>query len=142
MPFRTQLTGEMFLPDLLHNTRSRLLDAQEHQPCGLGTIVEAMELPRNLSRMPLVDVALNLDPPMPPLDFAGISATVQKTAKQAVAWDMFWDMKLNGDTLVVDCDYNTDVFAKKTIEAWLGEYEALVAKICRHPEQILEQLIQ
>ena len=41
---------------------------------------------------------------------------------------------------VVECDYNTDLFASATIERWLGHYRVLLQAVVENPEQRIGNL--
>ncbi len=55
-----------------------------------------------------------------------------------------YDVNLNvteiDDTLILDCDYNTDVFDLSTIERFLGQFQTILSEITANPETHVTQL--
>ncbi len=140
LPVRTKVdTGSSFR-DYLSAMQSNLLDAHDHQQCTLGRIVRELDLPRDASRMPLVEMNFNLDPPPAGGKFAGLDFTVDQPAKEAVAFDMFFNLSDTGKSLRVFLDYNTRIFDKATMRRWITHFENLLIAISEDATTAVEDL--
>jgi len=140
LPVRCKLeAGEPFA-GLLRRTREALCDAQEHWHVSLGRLVQALDLPRDPSRMPLVSVIFNLDVPLNKAQFAGCRQRVSATPRFYFQYDLGFNLVDEGETLLIECDYSSSLFDAETIRAWLGHYQTLLAGIVADAEQPLNRL--
>jgi amino acid adenylation domain-containing protein len=140
LPLRAQLGDDETFAQLLSRGKSTLLDAYEHQTYTYGTLVRKLGIPRDPSRLPLIEVQFNLERVGANLDFAGLKAEMDSCAKRYVNFDLFLNIVESDDGLVMDCDYNTDLFDKATVDRWLGHYETLLAGIAQNMNQPVQRL--
>ena len=124
----------------LSRGKRTLLDAYEHQTYTYGTLVRKLGIPRDPSRLPLIEVQFNLERVGAILDFAGLKAEMDSCAKRYVNFDLFLNIVESEDGLVMDCDYNTDLFDQATVSRWLGHYETLLAGIAQDMNRPLRRL--
>ncbi|HEX3941159.1 MAG TPA: aminotransferase class III-fold pyridoxal phosphate-dependent enzyme, partial [Acidobacteriaceae bacterium] len=61
LPIRSRYSPEEPLSQFLKQTRKTLLDAQDHQDYTYGTLLRALKVPRDPSRLQLVEVQFNLE---------------------------------------------------------------------------------
>ena len=54
-------------------------------------------------------------------------------------FDLFFNFVEGSHGVVVECDYNTDLFDGVTIERWLGHYQTLLESIAANPAETLAQ---
>ncbi|RKZ93719.1 MAG: non-ribosomal peptide synthetase [Candidatus Parabeggiatoa sp. nov. 1] len=120
--------------------RSILLDAYEHQDYPFANLINKLNIARNANQTPLVSALFNLDrpvaiPPMFNLEPSWFSQPIS-----FIAFDIDFNITEIGDELVVDCDYDTDVLDKATIERWLEHFQTLLKGIVVNPEQPVSEL--
>src|SRR5262249_19342894 len=60
--------------------------------------------------------------------------------KRFVNFDLFLNAVDSEDGLVLDCDYNLDLFDRTTIERWLGHYETLLENMAAEPAKPISTL--
>ncbi|MEO9063628.1 MAG: condensation domain-containing protein, partial [Burkholderiaceae bacterium] len=65
LPIRVPVDIEQTFPALLASSRSRVLDAYEHQSATFGGILRKLQIERDPGRLPLVSVLFNLDAAIP-----------------------------------------------------------------------------
>ena len=139
LPIRSNLRGGDRFSDLLLRTKRVLLEAFEHREYSFHLLVTLLPLPRDPSRIPLVSVAFNMDRAPPkmmgletgywrsqPIDFALSETSLNIT-------------EVN-DGLVIDWNYNEDLFDRETVERWRAHYEALLDGIVAAPGQLLSEM--
>jgi amino acid adenylation domain-containing protein len=112
----------------IEQTRDALFDAQEHQACSFGVLVRRLQLPREPNRAPLISVLFNVDRGgFKDLPFAGLGVEVSLQGKNAVIFDLGFNIMETDRGTVLDCNYNTELFSTETIRRWLGYYLTLLA---------------
>ena len=126
LPLRGVWGRETSFLDHLHSVSRQVLDAYEHQDATLGTIVQKLALSREANRLPLTELQFNLERLASRIEVGGLAIEVEPNAKAFVNYDIFWNVIESPAGLRIDCDYNTDLFDKATIEQWLLCYEALL----------------
>lgn len=140
LPLRCQLNPEEPFAALLRQTRSGMLDAQEHWNSSFGSLVQKLDLPRDPSRVPLVSVTFNLDVPLNKVRFAGCTHRVEATPRFYFQYDLGFNLVDEGGTLLVECDYNRNLFDAAAVRAWVGHFQALLEGIVADPRQPLRRL--
>ena len=92
----------------------------EHQNYTYGRLVRKLSLQRDPSRLPLTELQFNLERVGGDEPFAGINVNVESNAKGAVNCDLFCNVTDTGKQFEIDCDFNTDLYDRMTVERWLG----------------------
>lgn len=135
LPILTQFQNGMPFSNLLARVKKTVLDAYEHQSYTYGTLVRKLAIPRDPSRLPLMEVQFNLERLDAGATFAGLNTEVDPNPKGAVNFDIFVNVVESDQGLKIDCDYNTDLFDEATIASWLGALENLL--LSAHPDSNL-----
>ncbi|MBD2601502.1 MULTISPECIES: hybrid non-ribosomal peptide synthetase/type I polyketide synthase [Microcystis] len=140
LPIRSQFTGNPTFADYLKQMRGVLLSAYEHQDYPFALLLNQLDLPRNTSRSPLIDVSFNLEPAinLPKMKGLEISLLPQKVSFRDR--DLHLNVTEIGGEALVDCDYNTDLFEDETIQRWLGHFQTLLEAVINDPRQNLREL--
>jgi len=126
LPLRARFSEDLAFSSLLGQMKKTLLDAYEHQTYTYGTLVRKLGVPRDPSRLPLMEVQFNLERIGGSSEFAGLNAEVDPNPKSAVNFDLFFNIVESDQGLKIDCDYNTDLFDESTIARWLNHYETML----------------
>ena len=135
LPLRSNLEFTDRFEEFLKAIKSSMLDTLEHQQCTLGGILQQLKIPRDPSRLPLVEVQFNLDRGKTRKRFKNLEASVEKIPVQSVIFDLFFDVSEIDNNLIVNCDYNTDLFEEETIQRWIGHYETILQSVQRNVNQ-------
>ncbi|MFN7557105.1 MupA/Atu3671 family FMN-dependent luciferase-like monooxygenase, partial [Microcystis sp.] len=140
LPICSQLAGNPTFADYLKQMRGVLLSAYEHQDYPFALLLNQLDLPRNTSRSPLIDVSFNLEPAinLPKMKGLEISLLPQKVSFRDR--DLHLNVTEIGGEALVDCDYNTDLFEDETIQRWLGYFQTLLEAVINDPRQNLREL--
>ena len=143
LPLRSRLdaaNGDPGFVAHLKATRRRLLDAYDHQDTTLGALLPRLALPRDPARLPLIEIQFNVERVGAGLSFEGLSAEADPGPKRFVGTDVFFNVMETPDGLTIDCDFNTDLFDRETVRAWLGHYETLLSGIAADPDRTIGAL--
>jgi amino acid adenylation domain-containing protein len=126
LPLRSSFADGSTVGEALARAKGALLDAYDHQNYTYGSLVRKLALPRDPSRLPLVEVQFNMERLGGRLDFPGLVAEVEPNPKGFVNFDLFLNVVESHAGAVLHLDYNTDLLDRDTVVRWLGHYETLL----------------
>ena len=72
--------------------------------------------------------------------FQGAEFTCERNPKRALHFDLFFNFVKGPRGLILECDYNTDLFDLSTIERWMRHYETLLESIAANSAETLGKL--
>ena len=140
MPVRARCDGGQRFTQFSRETRNAVLDAFEHQRADFARLTRELPIDREASRLPLVEVVFNYSGYLRRLSFGGVRVTSHENQRGAVLHDLFLNIVEDEHNLVIDWDYNADLFDDETIRQWIEHYEVLLGAIAADPEATLESL--
>ena len=140
VPLRGRLTGDPDGAQFLEQMRRTLLDAYDHQNYTYGRLVRKLSIPRDPSRLPLIEVQFNLERVGAGLEFSGLQIEIDANPKSFVNFDLFLNVVEGDNGLTLDLDYNTDLFDEATVARWLASYETLLEGLAADPTQRVSHL--
>ncbi|MBE9093174.1 amino acid adenylation domain-containing protein [Tychonema sp. LEGE 07203] len=142
LPLRTCIDGEQSFIDYLRSRRTGILDAIERQQITFGTLVKKLALPRDFSRVPLVPVTFNLDVQLAEsqLNFPDFQAEVFSNPRTCENFEWAVNASETKEKLVLECQYNTNLFDAATIRDRMAEFEELLKAVVANPECPLQNL--
>lgn len=131
LPIRLQVETSRTFGDLLKSVRSIVLDAYDHQRFTLGAILPKLKIPRDPSRLPLVQVLFNLDTGMEGsgLHFEGLEVSFRANARVAETFELFLNAFDHHGSLIVECQYSTSLWHRETIQSWVSAYIELLTAV-------------
>jgi len=140
LPFRVRVARGATFVDQLMQTQRLVLDTQEYWNSNLGTVIQKLNVPCDPSRIPLAPVIFNLDPALTGVRFAGCTSRITSGQRFYFHYDLGFNVIDEGDNLVVECDYNTNLYDEDTIRQWLSGFQTLLEGVVSNPNQQLSQL--
>jgi amino acid adenylation domain-containing protein len=140
LPIRSQTIGEIGFTEYLSDIKGLLLEAYEHQIYPLIELVKNLSLPRDSSRNPLISTVFNLDKSEFSADGLGQIFEPIKNHSGAAKYDIALNINQTNSDLIVECEYNTDLFDSHTIQRWLEHFRTLLAGIVANPHQKINNL--
>ena len=142
LPLRSQINGEKSFSDYLQTRRSAVLDAYDHQQFTFGSLVKKLVLPRDSSRIPLVPIIFNVDQALESdqLPFIDLEVEFFSNPRTFENFELFINAtELHGE-LILECQYNTNLFDADTIRRRMAEFETLLLGIVANPNQTIAKL--
>lgn len=128
LPVRSKVRPDEPFADYVKRVKQTVLDAYEHQNYTYGLLVQRLALPRDPSRSPLLSAMFNIDRSgFKGLDLGGLELEVTTNRKAYATFDIYFNMLETDSGVVIDCEYNTDLFDAASIRRWLGHYSTLLA---------------
>jgi len=140
LPLRIQLDpGEPF-SSVLKKTWESVLDAQENWNFSYGRLITKLNIPLEPSRIPLVSILFNIDPPMDKVKFSGLKHKFVTGPRYYFQYDLGFNLVEDETTVNVECDYNSNLFDGKVIEKWIEGYKAILETIVQGPDSPIDKL--
>ena len=140
LPIRTKWRDDERAADALQRIQQSIVEAHEHHDYTYGTLVRDLNMRREPGRLPLVEVQFNLEKLGGDFSLRGLRTQIEANPKAAVNFDFFLNAVETPDGLVLDCDYNSDLFDQSTVARWLSHYCELLRSFATHPETVVGDL--
>ena len=137
VPLRCRVEMQHSFGALLQSVRKTFLDAQSHQRLTFGSLVHRLKLQRDPSRTPLVNVVFNIDKLGGAFDFGELTLDEIEAPKAYVNFELSINAIDSGRNLMLECDYNTDLFSASTMARWLGHYRQLLSAVTADPNVLI-----
>ncbi|MBW4594267.1 MAG: amino acid adenylation domain-containing protein [Brasilonema angustatum HA4187-MV1] len=140
LPIRSCIVENLAFSEYLGKMKGVLLEAYENQDYPFAWFLKQLKLGRDASHSPLIATIFNLDRPVAVPKMFGLETEIFSPPIAFTGFDISFYVIEMGDELVLNCDYNTDLFDAATISRILGHFQTLVEGIISHPEQRLFEL--
>jgi amino acid adenylation domain-containing protein len=136
----TDLSGDPSFQELLHRVRQVALGAYAHQDLPFEQLVEALQPERNVSYSPLFQVMFTLQnaPQLP--EVPDLVMRQVKVESKTAQFDLSVTVETLEQGLVIDFEYNTDLFDDSTIARMQEHFQVLIEGIVANPDAHLSEL--
>ncbi|MBF0518240.1 MAG: amino acid adenylation domain-containing protein [Nitrospirae bacterium] len=117
-------------------------EALEHQSYPFDTLVDELSLNRDVSRLPIFDVAISLNDESATDDkpIRGIEITVFYDDWKTSKVDVLFSFTNSQETVFLEINYNTDLFNKNTIVAMASHFQVLAKEAIQKPHVKISSL--
>ncbi len=126
LPLRSSLEPSASFAEQLVRTRRSLGEALEHRAVSIGRL-ESLRSGRESGQGARLATVFNVDPPVDPPAFYGLRIERMIAPRSAFNFEIGLDIADTGSTLQIECNYNTDLFDRASIQRWLDCYQTLLA---------------
>ncbi len=133
LPIRSRFEPEEPFAQFVKNTRGTLLDAYDNQSYTYGTLLRKLRIPRDPSRLQLIEFQVNVEQMGSALVFDGLNVDLFGNPKTFVNMDVFFNFVDRGKEIWLECDFNTDLFEPTTIERWFGHLKTILNTFVENP---------
>ena len=141
LPLRLHAAADRPFKAFAAEVKEQVLEAYDHQDFTFGSLLQKLNLPRDTSRLPLVNVMFNIDKSgIDPIAFDGLALDVATNPKRHVNFDLFFNLVQTDARMIVECEYNPDLHDAATIRRWLGCFEQLIESAISDGEGTLQSL--
>lgn len=133
--------GDPTFDALAQQVRETTLDAYARQDVPFEKIVEGLEIPRDPSRTPLVQVVFSLEEGTTfPLELPGVAVEFAPVETRTSRFDLTVVAFERAEEAGLWAEYSSDLFDESTVERFLRCYETLLRDALAHPERPLSTL--
>jgi amino acid adenylation domain-containing protein len=140
LPIRTCIDGDSKFLEYLTSIKSLLLDAYKHQDYPFARLINKLKIARDASLSPIVTATFNLDRRITLPEMFELETNLLSQPIKFTPYDISFNIKDVEGELLIDCDYNIDLFDTITINRILGYFQILLEEIITNPEQSLSTL--
>jgi amino acid adenylation domain-containing protein len=134
VPLRARVEPEAPFDEHLRAVRQDLARAQGHSRTTFGTIVRRLRIPRDRSRTPLVPITFTTDKLGAPFDFGDVAVAALASPRSYSNFELAINLVDSGSDILIECDYNSDLFDAPTLRRWLSHYETVLRGIVARPD--------
>ncbi|MBC9915671.1 condensation domain-containing protein, partial [Chitinophaga varians] len=142
LALRCRFRGTDSYREILQQVRQVTLDAQAHQAYPFDALVDELPLPRDTSRHPLFDVMVMMDhTTVAPLTAGGLTLhPYEGMADEVAKFDLTFTFEDQGDELLLNISYNSDIYHTSTIQRMCTHVEQLLAAVTAAPQLPVAEL--
>ncbi|MFT3924999.1 MAG: amino acid adenylation domain-containing protein [Myxococcales bacterium] len=140
LPLRVKLGPELSFREGLKLAKRTMLDALDHSECSFGALLAELPIARDPSRIPLSPVSFNLEQGVGQLAFAGLEVKTSVAPRAYEPFEMFANLVDHKQHIVVETQYNSDLFDEASIRDWLETYETLLLGAIANSDTKLHEL--
>jgi amino acid adenylation domain-containing protein len=134
VPFAIDLRGDPAWSELLGRVRQSALGAFAHQDLPFGKLVEALQLRRDLSRQPVVQVLVQvLDGQYSKADLAGVTFEAVDAHDGRARYDLMLSLTDFGTSIAGSLEYDADLFDAVTVAVWVERFMLQAAAAVADP---------
>ncbi|MFD2934793.1 amino acid adenylation domain-containing protein [Spirosoma flavum] len=138
LPIRSHLEKQFRFSDFLKNCRQSVFDAHEHQRLTFSNLFRKLNIPRDLSRSPLVSVVFNIDMGMNDgVNFYGLTHHLASHPKEFENFELFLNATGSEKSLTLEWAYNTNLFKAETIYQMMAEFENILKTLVVDPSILI-----
>ena len=132
---RSDLTGSPSFRNLLQQSKQMILDAYAHQQVPFEQIVERLQPERSLAHSALFQVTLVLqNNESGSIELPELSISPVEHDSAVAKYDLTLMVKEHDQGLMLDWEYNTDLFQKTTIAAMADRFTRLLTSLVEQPD--------
>jgi amino acid adenylation domain-containing protein len=143
LPIRQNIDSKVEKVDFFKSLKTNMLNGMDHQSFTFGSLLNELNIIRDPSRIPLVNVIFNVDQQYPGqgLEFLNIDASYESNPRFFENFEIFINATSCGDKLVLECQYNTQLFKEETINNWLDNYISIIEKVISEKTKTIGDMV-
>ena len=138
LPLRSSIDDDPSFSEYLARSKRVLSDALDHQIFALPNLIRKLKVKRDPSR-PVITTTFNLDRGNR-MQFFDLDVEIIPVSANSSKFDLGLNVTDQNGELVLNMDYNSDLFNATTIHRWLGHFRTLLAGVVADPRQRLSEL--
>ncbi|WP_346239112.1 amino acid adenylation domain-containing protein [Niabella insulamsoli] len=136
LPLRSQPQADLSFADYLRQRKSKKLADYENQQFTFGTFLKELKMQRDLSRMPLAPVSLNIDMGIDlNVNFQGLQYRLEHNQRVAETYELFVNIADSDKGYVFQWSYNTNLYKASTMKGLMDKFVFVLTQIVSDPEQ-------
>jgi len=140
LPLRSRVEQETTFPQLLAATKAQVLESGEHQNYFFGRIIQKRN---DRNRVPLFSVTFNYESGKFQKNAAGLDIELitdkvpYRCPRDAAMFELGFNIAEKDGQLLVEVDYDADLFDSPTIRHWLSCFKWVLENIVTSPSQAI-----
>jgi len=118
---------------MIDHAKAIIAGALSNDDIPIEQVVDALKLRPDPSRHPFFQVAITLAPPLADLK-AGWTQSFMDADSGGARWDLYLEFSERSDGLMGRVQHNPDLFNSETVDALVGDIQAVLAAAALNPE--------
>ncbi|MDB5100231.1 MAG: Malonyl CoA-acyl carrier protein transacylase, partial [Cyanobacteria bacterium RYN_339] len=140
LPLRLSLADDPAFTALVARARATVIAAFEHQDVPFERLVESLPLERGGGHAPVFQVMLALHAPVRGVRVGDLALQPLEIDHGTAKYDLTAAFLETDAGLRCAFEYDADLFDAATVEAWLGQFQALLASAVASPDTTVARL--
>ncbi|WP_198299747.1 non-ribosomal peptide synthetase [Tumebacillus avium] len=141
LALRTDLSGNPSFRELLGRVREGAFGAFAHQDLPFEKLVEELQIERDMSRTPVFQTMFVMqNTPEQHLQLADLTVTPQNVYTDEAEFELTLIAEETAGGLVLEFNYNTDLFVEATISRMAAQFQLLLEAIAQQPDEAVAAL--
>ncbi|MGK7942438.1 MAG: amino acid adenylation domain-containing protein [Crocosphaera sp.] len=141
LALRSQVSREPTVQEFLQQVGTTVLSAYSHQDYPFEKLVEVLNPTRQMSHNPIYNVGLLLQNyPESSLFGNEIQVNPLEVDVEVAKLDLRFVAQETSEKIILDCEYNTDLFKQETIHRILSYFETVLERIAGNIHQSISEL--
>lgn len=139
LPIRIKIKNSDTFTVLLQKVKSSLYSAYEHRCLSFGRLIQIVNIPRNLSRIPLVSASLTHTQKytLDKIRFGNCTVDYYLNPRYHEIFEINLNAIESSDGLRLLCHFNADLFNKDSVLKWLNELKELIINVNNNDNRLL-----
>ena len=140
LALRCKAAGDPTFIQYLAAVKIQVLDAYDHQGITARQLNKELMARQGSKQRVAVKIVFNLDQGGTEQGFHGLRTEVVSNFTGSAKLDLYLNAIDSGQQLDLDCDYNSDLFNRETIQHWLHHYRQILEGVAADPGRRLSEL--
>lgn len=142
LALRADLGGNPTVQDVLAQIQETTLGAYANQDVPFEVLVDELDLARDMSRSPLFQVMFGFQntPREQVSGFSDIKTEILPNQAQSAKFDLTINMMERDGNLVGEWEFNTDLYKRETVEAYIEHFQQILAAMAENAESHISEL--
>ncbi len=139
LAIRAQIRDDLSFAQCLRAVKRRVLEAYDHRSYTAHKLLRKLKVRRDAGGLFMVRAVFNLERDGE-LKFHGLEVETVTNPTGSTRTDIYLNITEKEQGLLLDCDYNADLFDRATIQRWMEHFEKLLGEITSDSEKPLSSL--
>jgi len=139
---QSEIEDDMSFAGLFTQVRNHCMEAFNHAEIPFERVVTALGIERQMQHSPVFQVLyVQTEESMLKVNIPGISVEVIPVSVETAQVDLSLYATIMKDGISAGFEYNTDLFARETIEQMIGDLKAIIQMIVNNPDRGIGEFI-
>lgn len=141
LPLKSTINPDHTFLDYLKERKTAFYDAYENQRITFAQLIKLLNIKRDHSRIPLIDIVFNIDLGMnSSVEFKDLSYELIPNPRVCETFEISLNITGSESAFTLEWSYNTQLYKPETIEAAAAEFEQLLITLTDRPTTTLREV--
>ncbi|MBL6449316.1 amino acid adenylation domain-containing protein [Fulvivirga sp. 29W222] len=138
---RSEVDVKSTFAEFLQHIKERILKNYEHLDVQFEDLVDALDIPRDITRNPLFDVLFDFqNTDTKSVDLPGLKVSDYQISRNNANFDLSLVFIKNDNQLELTIDYKSQLFSEQTIQSYFSCIEHIIRQVVAHDETSVSEV--